>query len=156
MMPQQLIKGVHVKQLNWIPDERGRLMEILRTDEELFTKFGQAYVTTAYPGVVKGWHYHKIQIDHFVGVKGMFKVVLFDDRPGSPTRGEIDEFFLGAHNPMLLQIPTHVLHGFKAIGTEEAIMLNLPTEPYRYDAPDEYRRDPRDPGVPYDWALKEK
>src|SRR5258706_792564 len=137
-----MIKDVRTKALKVIPDERGRLMETLRADDDLFIKFGQAYITTAYPGVIKGWHYHKIQIDHFIGVKGMFKVVLYDDRPGSPTRGEVNEFFLGAHNPMLLQIPILVLHCFNAIGTEEAIMLNLPTEAYPYEAPCEYRFDP--------------
>jgi len=151
-----MIKDVRTKILKVIPDERGRLMETLRSDDDMFTKFGQAYITTAYTGVVKGWHYHKIQVDNFIGVKGMFKVVLYDTREGSPTRGEINEFFLGVHNPMLVQIPRLVLHGFKAIGTEEAIMLNLPTELYRHDAPDEYRVDPHDPDVPYDWALKER
>src|SRR2546425_6152207 len=125
-----MISGVRTKPLKVIPDERGRLMETLRCDDDLFVKFGQAYITTAYPGVVKGWHYHKIQVDNFIGVRGMFKVVLYDDREGSATRGEVNEFFLGVHQPILLQIPTHVLHGFKAIGSEEAIMLNLPTEAY--------------------------
>lgn len=151
-----MIHGVRTKTLKVIPDERGRLMETLRCDDEIFTKFGQAYITTAYPGVVKGWHYHKVQVDHFIAVKGMFKVVLYDDRPDSPTRGEVNEFFMGPHNPVLLQIPTHVLHGFKAIGTEEAIMLNIPTEPYRYKEPDEFRVDPHSAEIPYDWALKEK
>ncbi len=151
-----MIKDVRTKPLKVIPDERGRLMEALRSDDELFIKFGQAYITTAYPGVVKGWHYHKIQTDHFVAIRGMFKVVLYDDRKDSPTRGEVNEFFMGMHNPILLQIPPMVLHGFKAIGTEEAIMLNMPTEVYRYDAPDEFRVDPRSPEIPYDWSLKEK
>jgi len=151
-----VIKDVRLKPLKVIPDERGRLMETLRCDDDLFIKFGQAYITTAYPGVIKGWHYHKIQVDNFVGVKGMFKVVLYDDRENSPTRGEVNEFFLGVHNPTLLQIPLLVLHGFKAIGTEEAIMLNLPTELYHYGAPDEYRVDPRSPAIPYDWSLQEK
>ncbi len=151
-----MIKDVRTKPLKVIPDERGRLMEALRSDDELFIKFGQAYITTAYPGVVKGWHYHKIQTDHFVAIRGMFKVVLYDDRKDSPTRGEVNEFFMGMHNPILLQIPPLVLHGFKAIGTEEAIMLNMPTEVYRYDAPDEFRVDPRSPEIPYDWSLKEK
>ena len=152
----QLIEGVRTKNLKVIPDERGRLMETLRSDDEIFIKFGQAYITTAYPGVVKGWHYHKVQVDHFVPVKGMFKVVLYDDRQGSRTKGLVNEFFMGVHNPILLQIPVLVLHGFKAIGTEEAIMLNLATEVYHYDAPDEYRVDPRSPAVPYDWSLQEK
>ena len=151
-----MIQGVRTKALKVIPDERGRLMESLRSDDDIFIKFGQAYVTTAYPGVVKGWHYHKIQVDNFVPIKGMFKVVLYDDREGSSTRGQVNEFFIGVHNPLLLQIPVLVLHGFKAIGTAEAIMLNLPTEPYRHEAPDEYRVDPRSPTVPYDWSLKEK
>ena len=153
-MPR-MIAGVEIKRLKVIPDERGRLMETLRSDDDLFIKFGQAYITTAYPGVVKGWHYHKIQVDNFIGVRGMFKVVLYDNREGSPTRGEIDEFFLGVHNPMLLQIPRLVLHGFKAVGTEEAIMLNLPTEPYRHDDPDEFRLPADDPRIPYDWARKD-
>ncbi len=151
-----MIKDVRTKQLRVIPDERGRLMETLRCDDDLFIKFGQAYITTAYPGVVKGWHYHKIQIDHFVALKGMFKVVLYDGREDSPTHGEVNEFFMGVHQPILLQIPRMVLHGFKGIADEESIMLNLPSEPYIYDAPDEYRVDPHDKSIPYDWTRKDR
>ncbi|MBU1147910.1 MAG: dTDP-4-dehydrorhamnose 3,5-epimerase, partial [Candidatus Omnitrophica bacterium] len=60
-----MIRDVEVKKLKLIPDERGRLMEILRSDEEMFQKFGQVYMTTAYPGVIKAWHYHKKQDDYF-------------------------------------------------------------------------------------------
>ncbi|MDI3281087.1 MAG: dTDP-4-dehydrorhamnose 3,5-epimerase family protein, partial [Bacillota bacterium] len=87
-MGKTLIAGVRTKPLRFICDERGRLMEMFRCDDELFQKFGQVYLTTAYPGVVKAWHYHKLQTDNFVVVKGMMKVVLYDDRPDSPTRGE--------------------------------------------------------------------
>jgi len=149
-----MIDGVRVKPLRVIPDERGRLMEILRSDDDLFLQFGQLYMTTAHPGVVKGWHYHKKQIDNFAVVKGMIKLVLYDGREGSPTRGEINEFFLGVHNPQLVQIPALVLHGFKCVGDEEAIVLNCPTELYHYQEPDEFRVDPFSREVPYDWALK--
>ena len=151
-----MIQGVRVKQLRVIPDERGRLMEILRSDDDLFIRFGQLYMTTAYPGVVKGWHYHKKQVDNFAVVKGMIKLVLYDQREDSPTRGEINEFFLGEHNPQLVQIPHHVLHGFKCAGDEEAIVINCPTEVYRYDEPDEFRIDAFSGEVPYDWAIKMK
>ena len=150
----KLIAGVRLKQLKVIPDERGRLMEILRSDDDLFLKFGQIYMTTAYPGVVKGWHYHQKQIDNFAVVRGMMKLVLYDRRDDSPTRGQINEFFLGLHNPQLVQIPNLVLHGFKGIGTEEAIVINCPTEVYRYNEPDEFRIDPFSKEIPYDWALK--
>jgi len=150
-----LIDGVKIKKLRVIPDERGRLMEMLRCDDDLFIKFGQAYITTAYPGVVKGWHYHKKQTDNFAVVKGMMKVVLYDSREGSPTKGEVNEFFMGVHNPMLLQIPTYVYHGFKCISEEEAMVVNCPTEPYNYSEPDEFRVHPHENDIPYDWAGRD-
>jgi len=151
-----MIDGVRVKMLRVIPDERGRLMEILRADDEVFQQFGQVYMTTAYPGVVKGWHYHQKQADNFAVVKGMIKLVLCDRREGSPTRGEVNEFFLGEHNPQLVQIPPLVLHGFKCTGAEEAIVINCPTEVYNHQEPDEFRIDPANGEVPYDWAIKIK
>lgn len=148
------INGVRTKQLRVIPDERGRLMEMLRSDDELFMGFGQAYITSAYPGVVKAWHYHRKQVDSFVAVKGMVKVALYDAREGSPTWGYVNEFFMGEHNPILLQIPNLVYHGFKCISEQEGVVINFPTELYNYEQPDEYRIPYDDPQVPYDWGLK--
>ena len=150
-----MIDGVKVKKLKVVPDERGRLMEILRADDEMFIKFGQVYLTTAYPGVTKAWHYHKMQHDSMCCVKGTLKLVLYDPRDDSPTKGEVNEFFIGEHNPMLVQFPPGVYHGFKGVGTEEALVINTPTETYRYDKPDEYRLDAHDNDIPYDWARKD-
>ncbi len=147
------IEGVHTKKLRVIPDERGWLMEILRNDDDIFERFGQVYLTTAYPGVVKGWHYHKIQTDNFTCIRGMMKVVLYDGREDSPTCGVINEFFIGEKNPMLISVPPYVYHGFKAIGTETAYFLSVPTEPYNYSKPDEFRAPPDDPKIGYDWIL---
>jgi dTDP-4-dehydrorhamnose 3,5-epimerase len=138
-----------------IPDERGFLYEMLRADDPFFQRFGQCYLTAVYPGVVKGWHWHERQTDHFVCVKGMAKVVLYDRREDSPTHGEVNEFFLGERNPILLVIPRRVLHGMKGVGTETAMIVNLPTHPYDHDDPDEYRVDPHDNDVPYDWAQRD-
>jgi dTDP-4-dehydrorhamnose 3,5-epimerase len=150
-----MIDGVKVKKLRVIPDERGRLMEVLRRDDEIFEKFGQVYITTAYSGVVKGWHYHKVQSDNMCVVKGMMKIVLYDSRDDSSTKGEVNEFFVGIHNPILIHIPPLVFHGFKCISEEDAIVINVPTEEYNYDDPDEFRVDPFNNDIPYDWAIKE-
>lgn len=150
-----MIKGVRTKPLRVIPDERGRLMEILRNDDDSFENFGQVYMTTAYPGVVKGWHYHKIQSDNMAVVRGMMKIVLFDGREDSPTYGEVNEFFAGDHNPVLIHIPPYVYHGFKCVSTEEAIVINIPTEVYNYEDPDEFRVHPHDNDIPYDWNRKD-
>jgi len=150
-----MIEGVKVKKLKVMPDERGRLMEILRADDEVFEKFGQVYMTTAYPGVVKAWHYHKKQADNMAVVKGMMKIVLYDDRKDSPTKGEVNEFFVGEHNPILITIPREVYHGFKCISDEEAIVINTPTNTYNYENPDEYRVDPHKNSIPYNWERKD-
>jgi len=149
-----MIDGVRIKRLTMIPDERGRLMEILRRDDDLFERFGQAYITTAYPGVVKAWHYHKRQTDYMAPIVGMFKVVLYDARETSPTHGAIEEIFAGEYAPALIVVPPNVYHGFKNIGQEEGIVLNLPTEPYNADHPDEFRLPPDSlpDGRRYNWA----
>ena len=151
----KLISGVRTKPLRVIPDERGRLFEMLRRDEPLFRKFGQVYCTTVNPGIVKGWHYHKRQIDNFVCVGGMIKLVMYDSRPGSSSKGIVNEFFIGTHNPLLVQIPAGVWHGFKGLSSPEAIVINIPTAPYHHKRPDEYRCDPHHNDIPYDWGRKD-
>jgi dTDP-4-dehydrorhamnose 3,5-epimerase len=112
-------------------------------------------MTSAYPGVVKGWHYHKKQHDAMVVVSGMMKIVLYDMRAGSSTHGEVNEFFAGVLNPVRIQIPPGVCHGFKCISSEEAIVINTPTEVYDYKNPDEFRMDPHAKDIPYDWERKD-
>jgi dTDP-4-dehydrorhamnose 3,5-epimerase len=150
-----MIDGVIVKKLKVVADERGYLMEMLRADDPFFRKFGQAYLTVAYPGVVKGWHYHKVQTDHFVCVKGMIKVALYDNREESSTKGRVGEFFIGERNPAILTIPPGVVHGFKATGPESGYLINIPSEPYCYENPDEFRIDPYDNDIPYDWDARD-
>jgi dTDP-4-dehydrorhamnose 3,5-epimerase len=155
MIEGGLIEGVVVKSLRVVPDERGWLMEIIRRDDPFFSGFGQTYLTAIYPGVVKGWHWHRRQTDHFCVVRGMAKVVLYDRRDGSPTQGQINEFFIGEKNPSVVVIPCGVLHGMKGIGPEPALLLNLTTEPYDHSAPDEYRVAPHGGDIPYDWTQED-
>ena len=149
-----MIEGVEIKQLTKHADERGYLMELLRCDDAIFRKFGQAYVSLNYPGVVRGWHYHKKQDDHFAVVKGMVKAALYDAREGSPTQGLVDEFFLGEQNNILVKIPVGVMHGYKTVGNEPSLLVNFPTEPYDPQQPDEYRLPWDTDQIPYDWAIK--
>jgi len=150
-----MIEGVYVKKLRVIPDERGRLMEILRSDDKLFQKFGQVYMTTTYPGVVKAWHLHRQQTDNIACVQGMIKLALYDPRPESATKGEVNQFYLGVHNPLLIQVPPGVYHGWMCVSQEEAMVINIPTEVYNYEKPDEYRLDPHQNDIPYDWRRKD-
>ena len=151
---QKLIHGVMIKPLKAIPDERGRLMEILRADDPIFECFGQVYVTTANPGIVKAWHYHKLQADHWACLIGRARVGLYDPRPDSPTKGLVNEFLMSLEDPFLIRIPIGVYHGFKGSDPDrETMIMNLPTVPYNYQTPDEYRIDPYDPQIPFDWRA---
>jgi dTDP-4-dehydrorhamnose 3,5-epimerase len=150
-----MIDGVIIKKLRVIPDQRGRVMEILRCDDDLFQKFGQVYMTTTYPGVVKAWHKHEKQADHIACVAGMIKMALYDGRPGSPTFKEINEFYLGVHNPLLVKVPAGVYHGWMGVSPEEAVIINVPTETYDREKPDEQRLDPHGNDIPYLWERKD-
>lgn len=141
-----------LKFLKVIPDDRGRLMEVLRADEEIFERFGQVYVTTAHPGVIKAWHYHKLQADHWVCLAGKARIGLYDPREGSPTKGMASEFVMAPEEPFLIKIPPYVYHGFKGADPKgDTMIMNIPTYPYNYATPDEYRVDPFDPSIPFDW-----
>lgn len=146
-----MIQGVKIKKLKLMTDERGRLMEILRCDDAIFSRFGQVYFTTAFPRVTKAWHYHKKQDDHFCCIRGRMRLALYDCRKGSKTYGKIDEFELGLDNPLLVKIPKKVYHGFKCISPEEALVINVPTRAYSRKDPDEYRIDAFRNDIPYNW-----
>ncbi|UCG57739.1 MAG: dTDP-4-dehydrorhamnose 3,5-epimerase family protein [Phycisphaerales bacterium] len=151
----EVIDGVAVRRARVICDERGRLGEIMRADDPWFEKFGQAYFTTTYPGVVKAWHYHTRQTDHFYILRGTVKVGLYDERKDSPTSGTVNEIYLSEHSPGLLRIPPGVLHGWMCVGQTEAYVVNTVSEMYNYDDPDEFRVDPHDTNIPYDWTRKD-
>lgn len=152
---EKIMEGIKIKKLKVIPDERGRLMEMLRNDDDLFSAFGQVYLTVVYPGVVKGWHYHKEQTDNMTCVRGMIKLVVCDNRKDSSTYRQVQEFFIGKENQVLIQIPPMVLHGFKGISPDESLIINVPDKVYNYEKPDEYRIDPHDKDIPYDWRRKD-
>jgi dTDP-4-dehydrorhamnose 3,5-epimerase len=129
-------------------------MEVLREDDEIFSRFGQVYVSATYPGVVKAWHFHTRQTDNFACIAGMIKLVLVDTREGSPTRDTINEFFLGVHNPVLVQVPNLVYHGWKCISEVPSLVVNVPDEPYDRAHPDEQRIAPHGT-LPYDWSRRD-
>ena len=87
-------------------------------------------------------------------IPGMVKLVLVDTRDDSPTNGVVNEFFIGSLNPMLVQVPSLVYHGWKCISTELSLVVNVPSEPYDRDAPDEFRLEPHGT-LPYDWARQD-
>ena len=147
-----MIDGVKIKPLTKICDERGMIMHMLRCDDPDFEKFGEIYFSCVYPGVIKGWHNHKEMTLNYAVIKGMIKFVLYDERPDSPTKGELMEVFMGEHNYVLVTVPPGVWNGFKGIGTEMAIVANCATLPHD---PDEILRlDPLNNHIPYNWELK--
>jgi dTDP-4-dehydrorhamnose 3,5-epimerase len=150
-MADHTISGVVVNELKLLPNDRGRLMEIQRADEPGFPGFGQAYMTSTYDGVVKAWYRHETQVDQIVVLTGLLKLVLYDDRDGSPTKGVIQEVVLGELAPRLVRIPPGVWHGFQAIGGHEAFTLHLNTVPYDPARPDEERLPPDSDLIPYRW-----
>jgi len=149
-----MIEGVQVVPLKRIPDERGTVMHMLRATDPHFIQFGEIYFSTIYPGVIKGWHLHELMTLNYACVSGRIKLVLYDDREDSNTRGELMEIFLGPDHYALVQIPPKVWNGFKAMGDRMAIVANCSTHPH--DPSKTQRLDPSDTSIPYDWAVKHR
>lgn len=150
-----VIDGVRARRARVLPDERGRLGEIMRADDPWFEKFGQVYFTTTRPGVVKAWHYHKRQTDHFYCLRGLVKLALYDSREGSSTHGEVNEIYLGEHRPALVRVPVGVHHGWMCVSDVECFVVNLASECYDHANPDEYRTPPHDNDIPYVWTRRD-
>jgi dTDP-4-dehydrorhamnose 3,5-epimerase len=146
-----MINDVNIISLRKIPDERGCIFHMLRVDDAHFSKFGEIYFSLAYPGVIKGWHLHTKQTQNYAVIKGMIKLVLFDSRESSPTRGQIHELFIGDQNYKLVTIPPGIVNGYKCIGTDDCIVANCSDMPYADG--EMLRYDPLGDKIPYEWDI---
>ena len=150
----EVIHDVRVIPLRRIPDERGTIYHMLKSTDPHFSKFGEVYFSTVYPGVVKGWHRHQNMTLHYACIHGRVKLVIYDERDGSPTKGNLMELFLGPDNYSLVVIPPELWNGFKGMVAEQAIIADLIDIPH--DQADSTRIDPHDNHIPYDWSVKER
>lgn len=145
-----MIEGVVLKELLTHTDERGFFREIIRVSDNFFGEgFGQWSLSLMYPGVVKAWHIHKVQVDWWYVAFGVLKVALYDTRPESPTYRETSDLFIGDNRlAVVLRIPPGVAHGCKVIsGPVQLFYITSRV----YDPADEGRIPYDDPGIGYDW-----
>lgn len=149
-----MIDGVIITPLRQILDERGKIMHMLRCTDPHFGSFGEIYFSCVHPGAIKDWHLHRTMVLNYAVPLGKIKLVLYDDRKDSPTRGQVQEVFLGPDNYCLVTIPPLVWNGFKGLGTETAIVANCSSLPH--DPEEIVRRDPFDLSIPYSWQIVQR
>ena len=149
-----MIDGVKITPLRQIFDERGKVMHMLRSDSEIFEKFGEIYFSCTYPGVVKAWHRHKEMTLNYAVILGEIKFVLFDDRQESKTKGKVQEIFVSPENYNLITVPPRIWNGFKGIGNQTAIVANCSNIPH--DPSEIERLEASSNEVPYVWDLIHK
>jgi dTDP-4-dehydrorhamnose 3,5-epimerase len=149
---ESAIEGVQVIPLRRIPDERGTIYHMLRADDPHFVEFGEIYFASVYKGVVKGWHLHHDMTLNYACIHGRVKVVCYDDRPDSPTRGSLLEVFLGPDNYSLVVIPAGIWNGHKGMGPDVSILANCAT--HSHDPSRSERLDPFNNHIPYDWGVR--
>ncbi len=148
------IQGVVVKELVRHCDERGYLVEILRDDDGLLSRFGQSTYTLTYPGVIKAFHWHRFQDDLWFIAQGEARVVLHDLRDDSPTRGVTQVIYAGEHRPLLILIPAGVAHGYQVLGDRPLGLFYHTTRSYDPKRPDEERIPYDDPSIGFDWGSR--
>ena len=144
-----MIEGVKISELKVISDKRGKIMHMMRTDSPFFKKFGEIYFSTIYKDIIKGWHLHLTSTLNYACIKGKVKLVLFDDRKNSSTKGSYQELILSPEDYFLVTIPPNIWNGFKGLGKSESIIANCLTLPH--DEKEMVRKEPSDKNFNYNW-----
>jgi len=149
-----MIDGVKINKKKQIIDERGKIMHMLRVDDKEFIKFGEMYFAYTYPGAIKAWHRHKEMTLTYAAVSGKIKLVLFDDRKNSPSKGKLEEIFLSDEDYFTVTVPPLIWNGFKSIENKSAIVANCTDTPHSENEIE--RRKYNDPNIPYNWGIEFK
>ena len=144
-----MIHDIKITPLKILSDDRGKVMHMLRRDDKVFAKFGEIYFATIYNDKVKGWHLHRESTLNYVCVKGKVKLVLYDDRKSSPSKGSIQEIILSPNKYFMVTIPKNIWNGFKGLDKEESIIANCLTLPH--DEKEMERIDPFSKKITYNW-----
>jgi dTDP-4-dehydrorhamnose 3,5-epimerase len=146
----QLPEGVIFRRAQTQIDDRGSVCELYdprwgwHQDPIVFV-----YMFTLRPGKVKGWGMHKLHQDRYFVLLGEMAVVMFDDRPDSPTRGQVSTVVLSEYDRRLMNIPEGIWHANHNLGAKDAVVVNFPTRPYEHDNPDKYRLPLDTDKIPY-------
>lgn len=147
-----MIQGVQITPRKIIPDDRGKIMHIMKSSDDQFKTFGEVYCSTVYPGVVKGWHMHKKMTLNYLVLKGNIKFVLYDDRHDSPSYKQIQEIYIGENQYVMVTVPPFVWNGFMGIGTVEAFVINFTD--LQHDSEEIVRMNPHENGIiNYNWSV---
>ena len=149
-----MIEGVVRTSLKQYVDERGKVMHMLRSDAPEFKSFGEIYFSSVHVGAIKGWHIHQRMTLNYAVPHGCIKFVLYDDRPNSKTKGDIPEICLGPDSYCLVTVPPLIWNGFKGVGEGVSLVANCAS--IAHDPDEIERKDPFDPSIPYDWAIKHR
>jgi dTDP-4-dehydrorhamnose 3,5-epimerase len=146
------INGVSIVTLRRIADDRGMVMHMLRADDPLFVRFGEIYFSLVHPGAVKAWRLHRRATLNYAVPIGTIRLVLFDDRPDSSSRGRTVERVIGEVDYCLVTIPPGIWSGFRGEGSGPALVANCATEPH--DPAEADRRDATSAEIPYQWPSR--
>ena len=148
-MSKKIIQGVKIFNKKIITDERGKILHMLRNDDENFNKFGEIYFSYVNPNKIKAWHIHKKMTLNYCSAYGKIKLVLFDEREKSKTKGLVQEIFLSNENHILVSIPPMVWNGFCSADENLAVLANCSDIPH--DKEEILRISFDDPKIPYTW-----
>ena len=148
---KSFIQGVEIIKKNQIVDDRGVILHMLRVDDKNYKKFGEIYFSTVNPNKIKAWHFHKLMTLNYAVVHGSIKLVLYDDRGESKTKGTIQEIMLSNENHYLVSIPPKIWNGFCSSDNKHAILANCSDIPH--DKEEIIRLPFDDPKFPYKWEI---
>lgn len=152
MKPDVTIAGVTLTELRQITDERGAVLHMVRSDAPDFTAFGECYFSEVRAGAIKAWKRHRTQTQNLAVPVGRIKIVIYDNREDSLSRGHMLIQELGRPDAYCrIRIPPGLWYGFAALGETPALIVNCADSPHQ---PAESEAAPLDDArIPYRWSL---
>ena len=149
MRLNSLIEGVRIIKKKVITDDRGKILHMLKNTDDGFNKFGEIYFSYVYPKKIKAWHIHKKMTLNYIAAYGKIKLVLYDDRDNSKSKGALQELTLSSDNHLLVSIPPMIWNGFTSADDNLAVLANCSDIPH--DKNEILRVDFDNPKIPYKW-----
>jgi dTDP-4-dehydrorhamnose 3,5-epimerase len=150
------INGVSIREVRHVPRDHGVITEIFRSEwDPTGLPVIHIYQSRLFAGALGAWSCHKRSTDRLFVNQGHLKIVLYDDRDESETKGTVMQIIAGDARPCLIVLPPGIWHGLHNVGNSDALVINCPTEAYNYKDPDHYRLPFDSPEIPHKWKFAE-
>ena len=137
----KVMKKIKVTNLKKLSSNGGSVMHALKSSEQSFSKFGEAYFSLLESGTIRAWKYHTRMISNIIVPYGSIKFVFYED-------DVFKEIIAGENNYIRITIPPKIWFGFMCVSKKKSFLLNIAN--ILHDDSEVLNKDVKE--INYDWT----